>query len=476
MKFRSLAALASLTISLSSCVTTPDSAKPRLGVKIPDGWAERTASKPVADTKWIKSFGDQQLLALADEAREHNRDLQATAARIRSAEATAVIAGAGLTPRVSAEIDGSRSQRNFIGFPFGPGGGQIIDSSLSNSFGLRLNASWEVDIWGRIRAAKSAALAEVQASESDYEAAQLSVAAQTARIWFAMVAAKEQRDLARRGLDIFTQTEGIIRRAFEGGVGQPGEDLAAQLQLAQADIENARATVHLREEQLVRLRKQIDVVLGRYPAGELDGSGGLPNTPGRPPSGVPAELLDRRPDLNAAERRLAASDKRVLEAKRSLLPQINLTGNYGTGTPDLEEILNSDFTVWSFASGVTQPILEGRRLRETVKIREADADAALANYQQTALVAFSEVEQALAAEGFLEQRVSALRKAVELGQSALDRAQDDYKGGVGDVLTLLRAQQQLIQSESALIDARRARLDNRIDLHTALGGDFRARD
>ena len=465
-----------LIVALSSCVTTPKSAKPRLGVKIPDGWAERAASKPVADSKWIKSFRDQQLLALVKEAQEHNKNLKATAARIRSAEATAVIAGAALTPRAGIDLDGSRSQRNFIGFPFGPGGGQVINSSLSNSFGLRLSASWEVDIWGRIRAAKSAALAEVQASESDYNAAQLSVAAQTARVWFAMVEAKEQRDLALRALKIFEQTEGIIRRAFEGGVGREGEDLAAQLQLAQADIETARAMLNLREEQLVRLRKQIDVVLGRYPTGELAGASRLPNTPGRPPAGVPAELLDRRPDLVAAERRLAAADQRVLEAKRSLLPQINLTGNYGTGTPDLEEILNSDFTVWTFASGVSQPILEGRRLRETVKLRQASSEVALAEYQQTALTAFREVEEALAADGFLAQREAAFRKAAELSQSALDRAQDDYKGGVGDVLTLLRAQQQLIQSEGALIDARRARLDNRIDLHTALGGDFRARE
>ncbi|MEM7013855.1 MAG: TolC family protein, partial [Verrucomicrobiota bacterium] len=159
-----------------------------------------------------------------------------------------------------------------------------------------------------------------------------------------------------------------------------------------------------------------------------------------------------------------------------LLPTISLTGNYGHSTPELEEILNSDFTVWTFASGVAQPIIEGHRLRQTVKQRQAQADAALANYQQTALVAFQEVEEALASESYLQQRATALARAVELSQSALDRARDDYQGGVGDILTLLRAQEQLILSESALIDARRARLDNRIDLHTALGGDFRARD
>ncbi|MFT5466839.1 MAG: multidrug efflux system outer membrane protein [Verrucomicrobiales bacterium] len=462
-----------LALGLSSCVTAPKSARHRLNVKIPDGWAAYASSKPIADTAWIGSFGDQQLLKLVDEALEHNKDLKVTSARIRSAEATAVIAGAALTPRANVELDGGRSQRNFIGFPFGAGGQQVVNSSLSNNFGLRLSASWEVDIWGRIRAAKSAALADLQASESDYEAAQLSIAAQTARSWFTLLATHEQLELAEEDLESAADNVKTIENAIE--FGQAGS--ASELEQARATEDSLLAVVQLRNEQVVRLRKQIDIVLGRYPAGELAGAGGLPKMPGRPPTGVPADLLDRRPDVRTAERRLAAADKRVLEAKRSLLPQFNITGNYGTGTPDLEEILNSDFTVWSFASGVTQPILEGRRLRETVKIRQANSESELAGYQQTVLIAFREVEEALASEEFQRKRVEAYRDAAEHGQKAVDRARDAVGDGEdGAINSLLRAQERLIGARAALVDARRDWLTNRIDLHTALGGDFRARD
>jgi len=384
---------------------------------------------------------------------------------------SAAIAGAGSYPRLDGQLDGNRSQRNFIGFPFGSEGPGVISSTRSNSFGLSMNIAWELDIWGRIRAGKRAALAELEASEAEFRATQLSLAGQTAKIWFGLVSAQEQVDLAGEALEIFTQTEEIIRGQFEEGIG---ENTAAQLQLSLADIENAKANLQLRQEQLMRTRKQLEVLLGRYPEGKLPARSYLPGTPGIPPAGLPAELLDRRPDLVAAERRLASADKRVLQAKRSLLPAITLTGSYGTSTPDLEEVLNSDFSVWSFAGGITQPILEGGRLRATVKLREAEQDELLANFQQTALNAFSEVEQALGAEKMLREREAALRRSVGHSRDALERARDDYAGGVGDVLTLLQAQQQLIQAESSLIDARRTRLENRVDLHVGLGGGFEA--
>ncbi|MEO0446144.1 MAG: TolC family protein, partial [Verrucomicrobiota bacterium] len=200
----------------------------------------------------------------------------------------------------------------------------------------------------------------------------------------------------------------------------------------------------------------------------------LPSVPGSPPAGVPSTVLERRPDLLAAERRLAAADKRVIEAKRSLLPAISITGSYGTSTPDLSEILNSDFNVWNIANGIAQPILDGQRLRQTVKVREADQEQALANYQQTALTAFQEVETALASEKYLRGQEEALTNAVSLLRGALSRARNNYAEGTGDVLTILRAQQQFIQSETNLINVRRARLDNRVDLHLALGGSFQS--
>lgn len=464
---------------LAGCVTSPEPDYEKLGLKIPDGWAERAASKPLADAKWVTTFHDPKLKQLVDEALENNYDLKGTAARIRQARSNVTIAGADRKPQVRGEFTGARNQRNFIGFPRGiaggpqPGAVETVQSNLNNDFGLDLNLSWELDLWGRVAAAKSASLAELQASEADYRAAQLSIASQTAKGWFALIAAKEQTELSERALQIFNQTKEIIRTEFEKGLG---ENAAGELQLALADVENSRAAVYQRQEQLMRSNKLLEVILGRYPSSELRSASRLPTMPGAPPAGIPAELLERRPDLVSAERRLSASDKRVVQAKRSLLPAVTLTGAYGTSTEELSDIFDTDFTVWSIAGRAAQPLLDGKRLRATVELREAEAEASLANFEQTALTAFREVEEALAADAFQAKRVSALQKAVALGRDALDRARDDYVGGVGDVLTLLRAQQQLINSESALIDARRQRLDNRVDLHVALGGDFRSHE
>ena len=452
--------------SVTSCVTEPDASYEKLGLKVPPAWAERAASKPVADTNWVRSFNDAKLQTLVDKALEENKDLKSTAARIKQSRAQAEIEGAPRKPQVDARLDDRRSQRSFIGFPGGVGG----RSSLSNTHELTFNLSWELDLWGRVAAAKSAALADLQASEADYNAAQLSIASQAARGWFNYTAAQEQTDLAERALEVFKQSEEIVRSEFEGGVGQG--NAAAELQLALADIETGKASLEQRREEQMRAGKLLEVILGRYPSSNLKAGAKLPSMPKSPPAGVPSDLLDRRPDIRVAERRLAASDKRIVQAKRSLLPAISLTGQYGTSTEDLAEILNSDFTIWSIASRVAQPVLDGNRLRQTVRLREAEAEAAVANLQQTALTAFREVEEALAADQYLSKRQEALQNAVERNRGALAQAKDDYVGGVGEVDTVLRAQQQLIQAESTLIEVRRARLENRVDLHVALGGDF----
>jgi len=468
----SIAGILALTCFLAGCATAPPRDVEKLNLAFPNGWQERASQKPIPDTSWVESFHDPKLTALVDEALLENRNLQTFAGRIKSAEATAIIAGAPAKPQVSGRFDGSRNSRNFIGFPFGGGGGRVVQTSLSNSFGLALNISWEIDLWGRVRAARRAALADLEATTSDYESARLSLAAQTAKVWFALLAEEEQRRLARTALVIFRETEETIRAEFEQGIDRLGGDIAAELQLAMADVETARSNVYLRDDTTEELRRQLEVLLGRYPTGDLASGGRLPGVPGRPPAGIPSEVLDRRPDLVAAERRLAAADKRVLEARRSLLPTISLTGSYGTSTPEISEILNGDFTVWNIANNLAQPLLDGRRLLQSIEVRKAEADVALAEFQQTALTAFQEVETALSSEKHLTSRQSALQEAVRLQRGALDRARANYREGTGDVLTILRAQQQLIQSESTLIEVRRARLENRVDLHLALGGSF----
>jgi outer membrane protein TolC len=202
----------------------------------------------------------------------------------------------------------------------------------------------------------------------------------------------------------------------------------------------------------------------------------LPSPPSRPPAGLPAELLLRRPDILAAERRFAAQGQRIKEARRALFPQIRLTGSAGTSTEDLNEILNSDFGVWTLAGNLAQPLLTGGRVTGEIRLREAEEREAVAGLQKSVLGAFGEVESALAVDANLAARESALREAVALATEADSEARAAFRDGVGDALTVFAAQNRRLQTEAQLINVRRLRLDNRINLHLALGGDFQVHD
>lgn len=433
----------------------------------------------LAERGWVSTFRDSRLESLVDEALENNKDLEAAAARIEIAQANARIAGADLLPQAQGLFRGARKKQNFIGLPFdefggGGGGENSVFSNLNNEFGLSLDLSWEIDLWGRIRAGQSAMISEAEAVSADRAAAELSIAGQVAKSWFALQEAREQVSLAKSAVGVFEDTEKAIRDRFEAGIGNEGQNLASQLRLAMVDVETGREQLEQREEEVERLARRVELLLGKYPAGALKSSSNLPSLPKPPPAGMPAILLDRRPDIFASERRLASADRRLLEAKRAMLPAISLTGSTGTSSEQIDNLLNSDFSIWSIAGSAAQPLLTGGRLRQGVKLKKAEVKQAIAEFEQTALTAFGEVENALAAEKYLANREAALRRAADLAKEAFDRSSEEFTDGTGDILTMLTAQQRYFQQRTQLISIKRMRLENRVDLHLALGGGFQA--
>ena len=195
--------------------------------------------------------------------------------------------------------------------------------------------------------------------------------------------------------------------------------------------------------------------------------------PTKVPPGLPSELLQRRPDVLAAERRFAAAGKRVTEAKRAVFPRLSLTSSAGTSTENLSELLNSDFGVWNLAANAVQPILYAGKIQAGKDIRFSEEKEALAQLQKTVLQAFSEVETALAADQYLASRVTAIVEAQRLAEEADQSARADYQQGLGDLLTVFVSQNRLIQAKAQLLAVQRLRLENRVNLHLALGGDYR---
>lgn len=454
--------------TLTACTpSAPPATQPETGIELPDAWTaenDETAAPPTE--RWWEDFNAVPLTAAIDRALEYNTDMLMAAARVDKAAAQARIAGADLKPQLSAGLSGLRTKRNFVGFPI-PGSEDRVLTTLSSNFGVSVDLSWEIDLWGRLNAQAREGIAVFQASQADYQGMRLSIAGQTAKAWFAVAEAQVQLDLAERTVASLTRSAGQVRSRFERGIRPP-----LDLRLALAQLYAAQASVQARKRQLDFAGRQMEVLLGLYPGRNLVFPEQLIATPVEIPAGLPAELVSRRPDLVAAERRLTASQQRLKGARAALYPRLSLTASGGTSSSGLTDLVDGNFSVWSLAGNLVAPLFQGGRLRAGVDLAAAGIDENLAGYIGAALRAYSEVESTLAAEEFLAERVSALEKATEQSRAATELAFDRYRNGLEGYITVLDSQRRTFEAESAWIAGRRERLDNRVDLYLALGGGF----
>jgi len=449
----------------AACASAPPVRQPEIGVPVPSAWTTPADAGP-AQPVWWRAFGDPALEAVVAEALAGNRDLRAAAARVDAAAALARVSGADQWPAIGASASASRRKQNFIGLPI-PGAEDRVLSTEVTTFGLSIDTSWEADLWGRVRSGVSASMADAQAAAFDAGGARLSIAARTATAWFALTEAGQQLRLAEDTVKSYRTTSEQVRERYERGLRPPGD-----LRLTLSNLHAAEALLAQRQEQYGRALRQLELLLGRYPAGAFQPPDVLPSLPGDVPAGLPADLLARRPDLQAAERRLAAADARLASDRKALYPNLSLTGSTGIATNALRKLLDGDFSVWSLAGSLTQPIFQGGRLRARVDAANAQTREALELYASQALTAFSEVEIALDAQGHLRERADRLTEAAAQAAAARGLAEQRYASGLETILSVLEAQRRHLESESQLLTVRRLQLDTRVDLHLALGGDF----
>ncbi|GAB4367663.1 MAG: multidrug efflux RND transporter outer membrane channel subunit OprM [Acidobacteriota bacterium] len=463
---RTAAAGAVVLVVLTGCASAPHRELADAGVAVPDAWGTpASAAEPASD--WIASFGEPGLVAAVGRALERNHDLLAAAARVEAAAAEARIAGADLLPSVSAGANASRRGQTFVGFPI-PGRENTPLTTITNSFGVSLDVSWEADFWGRLRAARRAALAEHAAGGEDRRALALSLAGQTAKAWFAVVEARLQRDLAESTLDAWRRSLESVERRYRRGLVGP-----LDLRLARSNVASAESLVALRRDALERAERQLRLLEGDYPAAGAELlPADLPPLPQPVPAGLPAELVARRPDLRAAEHRLSAAGLRVAAARAARYPSFTLTASGGAASNDLQDVLRGDFSVWNLGAALFAPLFAGGRLAAQVERADALSREALHRFASATLAAFREVENALASERHLRRRAEALDQAAREADAALALAQRQYEQGLVDYPTVLDAQRRALAARSELLAVRREALTNRVDLHLALGGDF----
>lgn len=445
-------------VALGACanITAPEDAASAARANLPDAptaWAMASERVGPVEPGWIAKFEDPVLSDLVDEALSNNRNLQAAAANVQRSWALAGQAGAALSPSVSLSSGATRS-------------GNIEDTG-GDSYSLTGQASWELDLWGRIRAGNQAAILSAEAAEADYVYSQYSLAAAVARAYFLAIEADRQAETVQNTLDALNETDRIVGVQFEFGLAT-SQDVA----LSRSDLARTNASlIAARGSQRDALRA-LEVLLGRYPGADLEVRRDLPEVPALPPSGLPSEILERRPDVIAAERRVAAAFNSLDQAKAARMPSISLTGSLGGSSGDLTNLVNPTNVAWQAATSLVAPLIDGGLRESQVEQASAEQTQAIASYADTVLTAFQEVEGSLDQNVVLKDRSVQLEQAAEQANNALRIANLRYEEGETDLLDVLTIQQRVLSSEGDVVSVARAQLDEWVALNLALGGSW----
>jgi NodT family efflux transporter outer membrane factor (OMF) lipoprotein len=454
-----------LAFGLTGCFV--NSEKPDVGLEIPAAYrtSVRNPDAALPTPDWWRGFRTPQLTDLIEEALTSNLDIAAAVARIVQADAQARIAGAALLPAVQLDADYNRSRASrTTGSSSGAAGGDATRTLYSTS----LSASYEIDFWGKNRAALLAAENAAVASRYDREVVALATVVSVATAYFQAAAAQERLRVARENLAAAERVLGVIRDRF--GVGTASAlDVAQQESLVASQRAAIPALVQTLEQNLATLA----LLIGKPPAQVTIRSAGLWQIaiPAVTP-GLPSDLLTRRPDVREAEAQLAAANANVAAARAAFFPSIRLTGEGGYQSAVLRTLVRPESTFLSLAAGLSQPIFDGALLQGQYDLQRARQDELLQNYRRAVINAFTDVERALIAVQQTAQQERLQRAVVSSSRRAFEIAEQRLREGTVDLVTVLQTQQALFQALDNLAQARLSRLQAVLGLFQALGGGW----
>lgn len=440
----------------AACVKLPQSQASRVpgSLQVPKRYDASKAPVMEVSSGLLSLFSDGKLRSYVNKALAQNPDLKASAASFEEAGFDLKSSRGALFPTLAGNFSARRA--NTQGFS---------NSSVSTftNYNPTLDASWEIDVWGRIRAGVTAAAKDRAAAAADYAAARESIAAQTMQAYFNLLAAEKMLAVSKRRQASFQKTYDLVNRRFEAGVSDLGS-----ADLAKTDLENARAQEAERQNSRDQAARSLAVLTGSYPSKKA-AVGSWPSLKRNVRSGLPSDLLMKRPDIDAAYQRILAADSRVKVAHRDLYPSFSLTGSGGRESNILSDLADSNFSLWSIVGNISAPLYASGSLRSELGATNARAKQALANYQSIVLNAFREVEDALGSDRYLLNQQSATARALLASQSAEARIKRNYESGLVEILTLLDTQRRSFDTEESLIAIKSQRYQNRVALALALG-------
>jgi NodT family efflux transporter outer membrane factor (OMF) lipoprotein len=445
----------SLTVPLAGCLLTD---KPEPGLDIPQAYDRSSPNPAIAEAAlppldWWHGFRSRELTEIIEETRTANLDIAAAVARIVQADAQARIAGSALLPGVNLDGSAIRSHQNETTT-------KVVSASLS--------ASYEIDFWGKNRAALRAAEQAAVASRYDREVVGLSIVAASANAYFQVLAAQDRLQVNRDNVASASRVLNLIQQRLNAGT-------ASALDTAQQEslLNTQRAALPSLEQSLTQNRNALALLLARSPESVRVRGGSLRSVAyPRVTPGLPSELLAQRPDIREAEALLAAANANVENARAQFLPSISITAEGGYSSAVLKTLLRPESALYNVGLGLTQPIFDGQRLQGNLDLTKGRQDELLQNYRKSVISGFVDVENALDAVRQATLRERLQRDVVTSSQRAFDISEQRLNQGTIDLVTVLQTQQTLFQAQDNLVQARLAHVQAIVGLYQALGGGW----
>ena len=432
----------------------------------PEGWKDATPRDDISKGNWWEVFGDPQLNDLEIQAIAANQNLKAAAERVIEARATALVQRSNLFPSISvvpsvepARISGTR--------PVAPNSGPTVAAYTATTFSLPLEASYQVDLWGQIRRSLESANALTQASVANYENVLLTLKSDVASFYIMLHFIDQEREILKNNIDLQQKALDLAEARHNGGV-------ASGLDVSEAEtlLDTTQGDYIGLGVQRAQFEHALAVLLGRPPALVSVPEKALDLAPPVIPADMPSDLLERRPDIAAAERDMASTNALVGVARSAYFPNLVLTGSGGYLSSGIVNLFNLPSLAWSLAATVTQPLYTGGRLSANLLRARATYDESVASYRQQVLVAFQEVEDGLSGLRVLEQQAAAYDKAVKSAQQTVDISTARYKEGLANYLEDITSEVTLLNDQRVNDQVLEQRLLTTVQLIEALGGGW----
>ena len=476
-RFLMLCGLFLLTACSSKIANLPQSVE----LDLPKNWQTSHDSSPSSvNNAWLNSFSDAQLNTHVQTALNNNPDLMASAAQLKTAIEQTIIAGASLWPQARAGLNdrvtvsegaGASTQLSLTNLDLVTdlltGGGETNVTRRIRTVSATLDISWEADLWGKLTQGKRAAAYTAKAQAELFHAGELSLVANVARAWYNLVTNQLQSELAQQQLESFRSTNTLIEENYQRGLRS-----ALDVYLSRSDEKVQVSTVADARFNYLQSLHAFQTLLGQYPNSDLSIKATLPELDSSVSAGLPAQLLSRRPDIRASQLRYQSLIASAKVAYRERFPSITFNGSIGDSRDSFDELFDSNNMIMSLVSGVTKPLFASGALFAQANQAFYQAQQGYADLVRTTLTAYQEVEDSLARETLLKQQHQAIKEAVSFAEGGLELALDRYGSGIENYTTVLQSQRRLFDARRAELNIRNALLQNRINIHLALGGDF----